>query len=332
MAVWSGAVPRRRTSEATRRAPYRWDREAAAAGERRQVFCMSLGDFWDNQVPDEWRTEALNIIRQCRNLDWLILTKRPQNILKMLPPDWGPLGWSQVWLGATVENMIGGAAASPNPPACTRPCALAVGRTLLEPLDLRPWLGTESIGSLLVARLAPRMLATWNRTGRVICAISASDTGAALFLKQMWKRQPIPADFDGARISGALIGWPVATARILNLRGLGYSLRLHESAADPSFICAAASARPARSPPSLAASPPVPSSDFRGVPAHDHRGDHPSAGGMMATMSSSSSTPRTVATSFLPPWKLSSISRSITTRAEAGSLSRNQSRCGMQPI
>ena len=30
---------------------------------------MSLGDFWDNQVLDEWRTEALNMIRQCGNLD-----------------------------------------------------------------------------------------------------------------------------------------------------------------------------------------------------------------------------------------------------------------------
>ena len=56
------------------RSPYRWDREAAAAGGRRRVFCMSLGDFWDNQAPDEWRSEALNTIRQCRNLDWLILT------------------------------------------------------------------------------------------------------------------------------------------------------------------------------------------------------------------------------------------------------------------
>jgi len=61
---------------------------------------MSLGDFRDNQVPDGWRTEALNTIRQCRNLDWLILTKRPQNILVRL----GPYGWSHVWLGATVEN------------------------------------------------------------------------------------------------------------------------------------------------------------------------------------------------------------------------------------
>jgi len=65
--IWGG--PRRRTSEATRRAPHRWDREAAAAGERRHVFCMSLGDFWDNQVADEWRDEALGIIRQCRSLD-----------------------------------------------------------------------------------------------------------------------------------------------------------------------------------------------------------------------------------------------------------------------
>jgi hypothetical protein len=34
-------------------------------------------------------TETLATIRQCSNLDWLILTKRPQNILKMLPSDWG---------------------------------------------------------------------------------------------------------------------------------------------------------------------------------------------------------------------------------------------------
>src|SRR6185437_15083685 len=46
---WGG--PRVRTREVTRRAPHRWDREAAAAGDRRRVFCMSLGDFWDNQVP-----------------------------------------------------------------------------------------------------------------------------------------------------------------------------------------------------------------------------------------------------------------------------------------
>ena len=52
------------------------------------------------------KPRPLDAIRQCRNLDWLILTKRPQNVLKMLPSDWGSQGWPHVWLGATVENMI----------------------------------------------------------------------------------------------------------------------------------------------------------------------------------------------------------------------------------
>jgi protein gp37 len=68
-------------------------------------FCLSLGDFWDIQVADEWRTEALDVIRGCQSLDWLILTKRPQNIRKMLPPDWGE-GWPHVWLGVTTESMV----------------------------------------------------------------------------------------------------------------------------------------------------------------------------------------------------------------------------------
>ena len=89
---------------------------------------MSLGDFWDNQVPDEWRTEALNMIRQCRNLDWLILTKRPQNIRKMLPPDWGLHGWPHVWLGATVENMTEARTADTTSFAGACPRALAIRR------------------------------------------------------------------------------------------------------------------------------------------------------------------------------------------------------------
>ena len=87
-------------------------------------------DFWDNRVSEEWRLEALNVIHQCRNLDWLILTKRPQNIRKMLPSDWGPLGWSQVWLDATVENMTEARRRMPIllrvPPACIGcRCAIA---------------------------------------------------------------------------------------------------------------------------------------------------------------------------------------------------------------
>jgi protein gp37 len=43
-------------------------------------------------------------IRECWRLDWLLLTKRPQNIRKMLPDDWGD-GYRNVWLGVTAENQ-----------------------------------------------------------------------------------------------------------------------------------------------------------------------------------------------------------------------------------
>ena len=32
-----------------------------------------------------------------------VLTKRPENIARMLPGDWGQ-GYRNVWLGATIEN------------------------------------------------------------------------------------------------------------------------------------------------------------------------------------------------------------------------------------
>ena len=34
----------------------------------------------------------------------MLLTKRPENIKKMLPEDWG-VGWPHVWLGTTCENQ-----------------------------------------------------------------------------------------------------------------------------------------------------------------------------------------------------------------------------------
>ena len=108
---WGG--PRGRTGRDIWHEPFKWDREAAATGRRFRVLTLSLGDFWDNQVPTEWRTEALDVIRACRNLDWLVLSKRPQNISKMLPPDWGADGWQHVWLGMTVENMVRGPTAIP---------------------------------------------------------------------------------------------------------------------------------------------------------------------------------------------------------------------------
>jgi protein gp37 len=69
---------RRRCSEATRRQPLAWDRAAAKAGRKDLVFCMSLGDWLDPEVPVEWLAELLGMIAATPNLIWQLLTKRPQ--------------------------------------------------------------------------------------------------------------------------------------------------------------------------------------------------------------------------------------------------------------
>lgn len=102
-ALWQGE--RRQTSAANWRQPLRWNRAAEAAGVRRRVFCASLADVFDNQVDgSDWLEQLWTLIRATPSLDWLLLTKRPQNMRARMPDDWGR-GWSNVWLGTTVENQ-----------------------------------------------------------------------------------------------------------------------------------------------------------------------------------------------------------------------------------
>lgn len=92
---WGPGAPRRRTGADTWRQPLKWHRKAVAAGVRPRVFCASMADVFDNQVDPAWRADLWSLIRVTPALRWLLLTKRPQNIRKMLPPDWGT-GWPNV--------------------------------------------------------------------------------------------------------------------------------------------------------------------------------------------------------------------------------------------
>jgi protein gp37 len=107
-----GNQPRRRTSKHYWKQPIRWNRAAEREGIRRKVFCCSLADVFDNKIDDTgWRDDLWELIRSCPSLDWLLLTKRPQNIANRLPAGWmqqtgvGLRPWSNVWLGTTVENQ-----------------------------------------------------------------------------------------------------------------------------------------------------------------------------------------------------------------------------------
>jgi protein gp37 len=69
---------------------------------RQRVFCASLADvFEDRDDLMNWRNELLDLITATPNLDWLLLTKRPENVMSfshfVLPEN--------VWIGTTVENQ-----------------------------------------------------------------------------------------------------------------------------------------------------------------------------------------------------------------------------------
>jgi protein gp37 len=96
-----------------------------------------MSDFF-HEGADDWREEAWGIIRDCKNLDWLILTKRPELILQGLPADWGA-GYPNVWLGVS----CGCAEAMPfldhlrDIPAALK---FVSAEPLLERMDFRPHL------------------------------------------------------------------------------------------------------------------------------------------------------------------------------------------------
>lgn len=104
-AKWGINTPRYLTADSTWKEPLRWNRKAQAAGERHRVFCASLADVFDAH-PDvvDARARLWRLIDKTPHLDWLLLTKRPENIVGMLPDDWGD-GRHNVWLGTTVEDM-----------------------------------------------------------------------------------------------------------------------------------------------------------------------------------------------------------------------------------
>jgi protein gp37 len=68
--VWGRGKPRHRTSVGYWRGPLDWDREAQRANERRRIFCASLADVFDEEVPQSWRRDFFELISQTHWLDW----------------------------------------------------------------------------------------------------------------------------------------------------------------------------------------------------------------------------------------------------------------------
>ncbi|MCE9610240.1 MAG: phage Gp37/Gp68 family protein [Chthoniobacter sp.] len=104
-AQWGKGKPRQHTGKQLWQQPIKWNAQAAQAGKRSRIFCASLADVFDVEVQNEWREELWALIRKTPHLDWLLLTKRPENFRKMLPNDWRD-GWPNVCLMTSVEDQL----------------------------------------------------------------------------------------------------------------------------------------------------------------------------------------------------------------------------------
>ena len=170
-----------RTVNADWKKPLQWDRAAAKAGERRRVFpslCDPFEDFWGKVVDTDGNEPLANswypplgrgggdrlilnhvrerwsgLIRSTPNLDWLLLTKRPENVVGMsedhffgIPIDGSPVIPRNVWLGTSVEDQQRADERIPHllaTPAAVRWLSV---EPLLGPVDLTSWLVHDEFG------------------------------------------------------------------------------------------------------------------------------------------------------------------------------------------
>lgn len=107
---WGPQGTRVRTSAANWRKPLQWNKRAEEEGVRYRVFCASLADVFERKGSQrkemaEWRHDLFAMIEQTPNLDWLLLTKRPENVNDMIFQEWQTFLPSNVWIGTSVENQ-----------------------------------------------------------------------------------------------------------------------------------------------------------------------------------------------------------------------------------
>jgi protein gp37 len=157
LGTWGPKGERVIAAESYWQQPTRWNRDAERAGERRRVFCASLADVFEG--PDTMPTASIGpvgaatrrlfgVIQNTPSLDWLLLTKRPENIMPMLrsiPLATGNTGGSSladcmpfpnVWLGTSCENQEAADERIPHLLRCPAKVRFLSCEPLLGPVNL----------------------------------------------------------------------------------------------------------------------------------------------------------------------------------------------------
>lgn len=90
---WGKGKPRQRTKDYSTKIR-QLHRRLGKQGKKETVF-PSLCDPFDEEVPNEWRSEFYVVAEECTNIRHLLLTKRPQNVLEFVPSHWLGGNWPQ---------------------------------------------------------------------------------------------------------------------------------------------------------------------------------------------------------------------------------------------
>ncbi|MGR3435287.1 MAG: DUF5131 family protein [Shimia sp.] len=138
--VWGPKAQRRMLSDAHWRQPLSWERQAAVSGKRQRVFCASMADvFEDREELVPLRSRLFDLIEETSHLDWLLLTKRPQNVKGLAR--WDQVWPDNVWLGTTIELQHRAEELLPFLEAIPARVRFISAEPLLGPLDLQRWMG-----------------------------------------------------------------------------------------------------------------------------------------------------------------------------------------------
>ena len=187
---WGPHGERVRTSDANWNLPRRWAKVARLTGDRPKVFCSSLADVFDNQAPEGARADLWGLIEDTPELDWLLLTKRPENILDMIPPKWDSGLPRNIWMGTTAEDQ---------PNYERRMKHLQRVPAAIHFISYEP-----AIGPLKVTGLYPSWIICGGESGHGYRAMplewprdlrdQCRQLGIPFFFKQMAGKKPIPPD------------------------------------------------------------------------------------------------------------------------------------------
>jgi protein gp37 len=148
--VWGKGQPRRFFADKHWDEPRKWDDAAKAAGSPALVFCASMADVFEDRADlVSHRARLFDLILDTPHLQWQLLTKRPENVMRLVPAAWSSDWPPNAWIGCTMENQSAADDRGPVLVEIPAPVLFVSAEPLLGQVDLWPWLGCTWIPNVM---------------------------------------------------------------------------------------------------------------------------------------------------------------------------------------